>query len=102
MTIENMNTDEQFKQMTDVVIYEETNRLLDRHKDRVRKWKANERDKGNEPTLNDLIKKLMAEPNKRHHVIASLSAALWRIIEQEDRDYAERHPLRVCDCEDCQ
>lgn len=84
MTTENIDTNQAFKEMTDAVMYEEANRLLDRHKAKVKKWIDVEREKGKEPTLNDLIKKLMAEPNKRQHVIVSLSAGLWRLIEQED------------------
>lgn len=83
MTSKDVEINETFKQITDRVVYEEANRLLDRHKNRVKAWIANERKHGRDASLNDLIKKLMAEPNQRHHVISSLSASLLRIIELE-------------------
>ena len=85
MSPDKVNNDRTFKEITDAVVYDEANGLVERQKDRLRQWIELERVRGNEPSLNDVIKKLMAEPGQRRHIIASLSACLWREIER-DRD----------------
>lgn len=75
-----MSTDSQFKAMTDNIMSEEANKLLDKYLVRVDNWKSNQRMDGIEPTTADLIRKLVAEKSDPKHVAVALSAALWRLL----------------------
>lgn len=78
-----MDTEAQFKEMTDNILAEDANRILDRNLVRVANWLHNKRIDGLEPSLYDLVKKLAAENINQKALVVTLAAALWRIVELE-------------------
>lgn len=79
-----MDTESQFKEMTDAILAEDANRILDRHVTRVDNWLNNQRLDGLNPTLYDLVKKLNSEEINRKTLVVMLSTALWRLVEQDN------------------
>lgn len=76
-----MDTDAQFKEMTDQILAEDANRILDRYVTRVDNWLHNQRLDGLEPTLSDLAKKMSREDVTKNALVVSLAAAIWRLRE---------------------
>lgn len=80
MTVgETLDTESQFKEMTDNMLAEDANRLLDRYLTRIDNWMHNQRLDGLDPTLYDLAKKMSKEDVTKNALIVSLAAAIWRL-----------------------
>ena len=76
-----MDTDSEFKEMTDQILADDANRLLDRYLTRVNNWVHNQRLDGLDPTMYDLAKKMSKEDVTKNALVVSLAAAIWRLRE---------------------
>lgn len=74
-----MDTDSKFKGITDQILADDANRLLDRYLTRVDNWMYNQRMDGLEPTMYDLAKKMSKEDVTKNALVVSLAAAIWRL-----------------------
>lgn len=81
-----MDTEMQFKEMTDAILAEDANRILDRHLERVDNWLHNKRLDGLNPSLYDLVKKLSRESVDRKVLVVMLATALWRLTDEGKGD----------------
>ena len=86
MNASEMDTDAQFKEMTDQILADDANRILDRYIMRVDNWLNNQRLDGLEPTLCDLAKKMSREDAPKNALVVSLAAAIWRLREIQCRE----------------
>lgn len=76
-----MDTDSKFKDITDQILADDANRLLERYLTRVDNWVHNQRLDGLDPTLYDLAKKMSKEDVTKNALVVSLAAAIWRLRE---------------------
>lgn len=85
-----MNEEQFFADLANEMVADHANQMLDTQVERVRTWERICNERGQIPTLRDLIVKVLKEPSIRHHVLAAYAAALWRFAHEEDHELSSK------------
>ena len=80
-----MNTDEEFGSITDNIISDEANELLDKQLARVLQWRDMCVADGEMATLAALIHQMVNERAPRIPTVVTHATALWRLLEKDGK-----------------